>query len=180
MAANFTACLSRTRSLLFCEISLHQQLRILGFGIFDLGAQPAARLARTRPIARPEVSQLLSHLVPSSPVYLTSSHVHRYCVRPRLSIVVNDKGNRFCLVLLGKATACRTHSFFSRLIRAANPCVHQTGNAQCRPSGRGIRVWGVGRSSCLRVRLPRRSSWTDSSAVAAGALAGSDRANRVR
>src|ERR1035437_5705537 len=43
-------------------------------------------------------------------------------------MVINDKGNRFCLVLLGKATACRTHSFFSRLIRAANPCVHQTGN----------------------------------------------------
>src|ERR1035437_4086897 len=43
-------------------------------------------------------------------------------------MVVNDKGNRFCLVLLGKATACRAHSFFSRLNRAANPCVHQTGN----------------------------------------------------
>src|ERR1035437_500442 len=43
-------------------------------------------------------------------------------------MVVNDKGNGFCLVLLGKATACRAHSFFSRLNRAANPCVHQTGN----------------------------------------------------
>src|ERR1019366_3855446 len=55
-------------------------------------------------------------------------HIDIACDIGYRPMVVNDKGNRFCLVLLGKATACRAHSFFSRLNRAANPCVHQTGN----------------------------------------------------
>src|SRR5674476_665814 len=43
-------------------------------------------------------------------------------------MVVHDEGYCLFLVLLGKATACRTHSLVSRLIRATNPCVHQSGN----------------------------------------------------
>src|ERR1035437_8948534 len=55
-------------------------------------------------------------------------HINIACDLGYRPMVIHDKGNRFCFTLFGKATECRTHSFFSRLIRAANPCVHQTGN----------------------------------------------------
>src|SRR5664280_1230064 len=43
-------------------------------------------------------------------------------------MIVHDKRNRFLLVLLREATACRTHPIFSRIIRAVNSCVHESGN----------------------------------------------------
>jgi hypothetical protein len=38
IAANFTACLSRTKSLLFCELGLRIELGVLGSQSFQLGA----------------------------------------------------------------------------------------------------------------------------------------------
>src|SRR5665811_1606138 len=55
-------------------------------------------------------------------------HINIACDLGYRPMVVHDEGNCLFLVLLGKATACRTHSLVSRLIRATNPCVHQSGN----------------------------------------------------
>src|ERR1035437_3187268 len=77
-------------------------------------------------------------------------------------MVVNDKGNGFCLVLLGKATACRAHSFFSRLNRAANPCVHQTGNGPrepAQPLARPAAQHGEQADPCRGVLLMSADSW---------------------
>src|ERR1035437_376540 len=81
-------------------------------------------------------------------------HINIACDLGYRPMVINDKGNRFCLILLGKATACRTHSFFSRLIRAANPCVHQTGNGP-RVTGRCCPLAARGYSRDGKKGLPQ-------------------------
>ena len=45
------------------------------------------------------------------------------------SISLDDESYRLILVLLSKATACRTHFSILPTNRAANPCVHSTGYA---------------------------------------------------
>src|ERR1035437_6498062 len=95
-------------------------------------------------------------------------------------MVINDKGNRFCLVLLGKATACRTHSFFSRLIRAANPCVHQNGNGPESALESALESgleWTVGSASewALESAVESALEWTLESA-SEGGCSGSSRA----
>src|SRR5450759_1736831 len=66
-------------------------------------------------------------------------HIDIACDLGDRPMAIDDEGYRLFLVLLGEAATCRTHSFVSRLIRAANPCVHQTGNGpvQARQPGSG-------------------------------------------
>src|SRR5450755_465914 len=101
MAANLTDCLSRTRSLLFCELHLHPQLSDYRLAVPGLSAQPGqlGPLGLTQRGIRilPGFHGISCHLHP-----LAKSHLMDADVTGDLSnrtAAVNDESYRMRLVL---------------------------------------------------------------------------------
>src|SRR3954452_20257850 len=111
IAANFTAFLSQTRSLLFCELHLDLQFGGLSLLVFQFRTEPnqlqPLRLAQRR-VSRNGGRLLVAFLLhPLAQRHLVHADIARHFYdRPT---ALDHEGHRLGLVLLSEATSSRSH-----------------------------------------------------------------------